>query len=272
MTFITFIFLIRLVFGLRFLMNLCFTGLVPNLTAPNYGFLYFSWKWNYGWVIMLIAVVLDLDPLCLILRNNNIITSLCFLLVRVVLLQIVTNELFKALNTYLTYGLVLVCCVNDFIRRISHKKTPLNNLDSQVVQFYGELQLWNGYVNQNFCYFSVPPSIFFGVSFIIITFYGTIRMAGKMSWFCTPSSPISWGMALLFIVTLLPFAAMVFENSSVYLKKLSRNAFSKHDRKLFRTLRPLSIGIGPFGRVDNGLKQEVINYLMEYTSNLLITF
>lgn len=77
-------------------------------------------------------------------------------------------------------------------------------------------------------------------------------------------------MTTVFVFTLIPYAAKIFENSRGYLRQLNLRA--KYDRRLCKSLRPLDIEIGPFGRVDIGLLPVVMKYFSDYTSNLLVTF
>lgn len=97
-------------------------------------------------------------------------------------------------------------------------------------------------------------------------------MVGKMSWLIYPSVPITSLMSFVFVITLLPYAAKVYEKSTVYVRQLNQNLNKKYDRKLAKTLRPIAIEIGQFGRIDKCLLPEVIKHLTDYTTELLITF
>lgn len=222
--------------------------------------------------LWLIAVALGLDPLYLIFKTTTVtISRIGLLLFRVTVMYIVVNELIKAVDAYFVAGLMFVCSMNDFIGEIGQSRKPSNALDLQKIQLYRQLQIWNGCVNRDFCYLAVPPLIFFGVSFIILTIYGTIRLAGKISWVLYPIIPTSCGMACFFLA-IIPLAANVFEDSASYLKETGKGLSKKDERKVVRSLRPLAIEIGPFGRLDKALLPEVIKTIIDNTANLLVTF
>lgn len=157
-----------------------------------------------------IAVVLGLDQLYLIFKTTPTFSllNLCLFFFRTVTMHIVMNELVKAVHTYFIIGLMVVSSMNDFIREIGESQNSLN----EKVKLYRKLQIWCGYVNQNVCYFAVPPLICFGVAFVVLTLYGTIRLAGKMSWVLYPIVPISNVMSFFFVVGLVPCASIVFES------------------------------------------------------------
>lgn len=87
-----------------------------------------------------------------------------------------------------------------------------------------------------------------------------------------PEFPISCVMVISFVAALLPYTAKVYEHSKVYLRQVKQNLGKKYDKKLARTLRPLAIGIGSFGRVDKELLPEFIRNVTGYASDLLLTF
>lgn len=145
-------------------------------------------------------------------------------------------------------------------------------LNTEIIQFYRQLRIWNGYVNHNFCYFAVPPGIFFTISFIVLGTYGTIRMMGKIPWIFYPFIPMATSVTSIFAFTLISYGSMVFESSKDYLVQLRQNVKNKHDRRLVKSLRPVAMSIGPFGQMDKGLCTAVTKYFTECTGNLLITF
>lgn len=198
--------------------------------------------------------------------------NLGLIIFRLLDLHQVLYEQLKAVNAFFIVALMVVCSMNDFVRRLAKTKKSSHKLKPEVVTLYRELQLWAGYTNLNFCHFAIPPLIFFGIIFIVVTLFGSIRIVGKMSWISYPSIPISSLMSFLFVITLLPYAAKAYENSRVYVRQLNQNLRKKYDIKLARTLRPLAIEIGPFGRIDKKLMPEIIKHLTDYTTELLITF
>lgn len=188
----------------------------------------------------LISVILGMDPLNLFLRGNFF-----WFLFRLSAMYFVMSEILKEVDAFFIVGLMVLCSMNDFIRGLGGKKS----LDLHKVQLYRELELWTGYVNQNLCFFAVLPLIFFGVSFIVLTLFGTIRLAGRMSWVFYP---------------------IVFEDSSSHLKEWNKELSKKYEKKVVRSLRPLAIVIGRFGQVRKELLPEVIKCMVDNTVNLLI--
>lgn len=224
--------------------------------------------------IFLTSVFSGLDPLHLILKgdSNFGIANFLLFLFRVVFTFRYAREMYLAVDAFLLSTTMVVCSTTDFMQRLIRRKTALNRLDPDVAVLYRELQIWNGHMNQNFCYFAVPPLIFFGLAFIVLGAYGTVRMAGKMSWIFYPMVPMLTLGSASSAVTILPYAAKVYENSAQYLRKTNQNVSSKYDRRLVMSWRPLSISVGPFGHVDKGLCTEFARYFTECTCNMLITF
>lgn len=224
--------------------------------------------------MMTTTVVLGLDPLYLVLSvgpKYGIANAFLFLFRGTFIFRLV-SELTMAMIAVIIIGIMSICSATDFIMRIAKRKTTLYRLDLEAVRVYRELQIGNGYINQNFCTYVSPPFIFFGVSLIVISTYGTIRMVGKMPWMVYPVIPATAVIAIVVAVTMASKGAKVFENSEKYLRQLSQNARSKYDRRLVKSLRPLDAKLGQFGRVDKGLCTEMVKYFTDYTTNLLITY
>lgn len=127
-------------------------------------------RWNYYLLpfMMLTAEPLGLDPLYLVLKAGPKFgfANVFLFLFRGVFLSRLVNELTMVLNALLIVGIMVICSATDFIRRITKKKTKGYRLDPQMVRLYSELQIWNGYINQNFCSLIAPSLIFFGVFLI----------------------------------------------------------------------------------------------------------
>lgn len=225
-------------------------------------------------VVVVIAVIMELDPLYLILRGDpgfNVVNLGCILF-RVTFSCVMVPEFAKSGVAFFLIGLMVVCSSSNFIKRITPRSKTYNKLNSRIIQYYRELQIWNGYANENFCYFAKPLIILFGASFIILTSYGSIRMVDKLPWFLYPAVPFSNSLAVLFLVAMVPNAAKVFEDSNSYLANLKKNLRDKNDTRVARSLKPLGIQIGPFGQAKRNLLLGMLKYCTETTGNLLITF
>lgn len=118
-------------------------------------------------LVMLVGLGMLLDPLCITLKVRSVYpkVNLGLLLFRVVFSYMGINEIFKAAIATFIIGLMVVSSTNDFMRRITPRKKASYRLKPVVVALYREFQIWNGYVNKNFCYLAVPPLIFSGVFF-----------------------------------------------------------------------------------------------------------
>lgn len=237
--------------------------LTPTEKSPDYRKMIFSTKiilslvWYVAPWMCFLVVCLGFDPLSLItgLFPSNTLLNWALFLVRVVLIFNFGNELLMSAILYFIYGIMVVCHIIDFTAWIE-SQIRINCLDAGIMRFYRELQVWNGYLNRNFCYFVVPPLIFFGELSISLCTYGAIRMTDKIPWILYPVIVGADAIGILFAVTLIPYAAKAFENSDQYLQRQSRGLSGKYDRRLVKSLRPLAIAIGPFGRVDKGLCTE----------------
>ncbi|OXA54124.1 hypothetical protein Fcan01_10259 [Folsomia candida] len=241
---------------------------------------YFLWLSKYPMQVIIMTMVLfGVDLLDLPIRTIiSIGPNIFSFLIRSILIITFINELLKSINAFFILGLTVVCSASEVLHvlnSLNYKRTIWieRNLQTREIQLYRQLSVWMGFTNKNFCYFAVPPLLFFGVSFIILGLYGTVRMRDRMPFLLYLLLPISSLMASSFVVFMIPEAAKVYEGSNLYLcktgKDLGRGTWEK---KVVRALRPVAVQIGPFGLVRNNLMKIVISVLTEHTSNLLITF
>lgn len=79
-------------------------------------------------------------------------------------------------------------------------------------------------------------------------------------------------MVSSFLVTLIPYAAKVFEDSKSYLGQMNRNLNRKMDKRVVNSLRPLMIKVGPFDRIMKKLLAETIKNSTDAMVTLLIAF
>lgn len=243
-------------------------------TEPDHGKLIVCFKMglHLGYYVLywvtLADVVFGLDPLYQVFRVGPIFGRRNFVLFlfRGVVTLGFTNAFLLASSATSLFGTMVVCSTTDFIRRSTQRR------GWEMFEFYRQLQIWNGYLNGNFCYFAAPPVIFFGLSFIVLGTYGSIRMIGRMPWMFYPAVLVSTAVGIVVGVLLARYGAVVFESSEEYLLQLRHSVRSKQGKRLVQSLRPLVIAIGPFGRVDNGLCTQLVRYFVECTGNLLITF
>lgn len=222
--------------------------------------------------IELIAIALGLDPLYLILRVDNSTVNYVLTSFRILFGYRLMNDVIKTGLAMFIVGLMVVCSTNDFIRRITPRKKVIYGLKPDEATLYRELQIWNGYVNENFCYLAVPPLIFFGTALFVVAAYSSIRMPGRVSWLIYPTAPFTALLNTLFDFTLIPFAAKVYEKSGVYLTRLRMKLVKMRDRKAAKAFTPLAIEVGPFGRVKHGLLPVILKSVADNTSDLLIMF
>lgn len=202
-----------------------------------------------------------------------------FVLVRFVVAVFGSTEVIKSANAFFIVGLMVVCSMNDIMQDLNDTasagifsfKNTLHRF--REIRLYKEMFIWHEYANQNFCSFSVPLLIFFGVSVIILTYYGTIRMAGKLDLLSYSGLPLTAICGTLFVVILIPHAANVVEHSSNFLdERRNEVSLSKFERQRLKSLRPLGIQVGSFGVVEKSLKSLVLEYIVDNTINLLLTF
>lgn len=195
------------------------------------------------------------------------------------------NELAKMADSCFIVGFIWVFSANEvlgvlnklnFRVELSTKKSIFlksRKFSMREISLYRELFMWIEFVNRNFCYFVIPPLLFFGLAFIILGLYGTIRMQGEMHFLLYCVVPLATGMALGFVVLLVPEAAKLYERSVVYLEKVGRDLRrTSWEKRVINTLRPLAVKIGPFGLIKNSLMKIVVRVLTENTMTLLITF
>ncbi|OXA39411.1 hypothetical protein Fcan01_25827 [Folsomia candida] len=195
--------------------------------------------------VVVTGLYLQIDPLHVVVvrtaeENNTILP----LLTRSMITLLVAYDIATAGNAFFIVGLMVVCSTNDMIQDLRCKPSFRHDLITRFkeITLYRKLFLWNKYTNQNFCSFSVPPLIFFGISVVVLTYFGTIRMWGKVGFFLYLAVPALSVFATCFIVIMIPYAARVLEFSeNLILIRLGETSVSKFERKTWKSMRPLGI-------------------------------
>lgn len=194
--------------------------------------------------------ILNLDPLFL-LMNTTIceactVFKFCSLLLRTGVCVCATSEVAKWTIGFLVIGLIVVCSSSQSMFELvaqfecfdkQHFRNRHNRL-LQCVALYCELQLWLQYINQNVCYFGVPPLVFCGVATMILATYTTLRAFTILPILIYMVAPIVALGATIFLVTLLPMAGKSFEMTNHFLQAAKRRCTGKYDKRLTGSLRP----------------------------------
>lgn len=147
-----------------------------------------------------------------------------------------------------------------------------NSSTTKVVQLYKELQIWIGYCNRKFCYFAVPPMIFFGMCIIILATYVSIRLAGKVPLAVHCFFVVTSAAGFTAVGTILPRAVMVWEGSERLIKFLRGRCDTKFERRLVRPLSRVGIRVGPFETITKEWQGKIVSNIVDGTINLLLTF
>ncbi|OXA55061.1 hypothetical protein Fcan01_10165 [Folsomia candida] len=214
-------FIINPLLGLKILANeskLCSHDKTGNLCPPNYAILIYAmkfqlWLSNYPFPAIFIGVVIcQIDPLypavtsliSTVSSSSSIPLGFLSYLIRAILAIIFLNELLKAVNAFFIVGLLVVCSVSQILQvlnGLTYKKEVWGVRIFRMREFklYKQLMIWMEFTNQNFCWFAVPQLIFFGVSFLILGIYGTIRMRDQMQILLYLVVPIASLLAFLFV-------------------------------------------------------------------------
>lgn len=227
-----------------------------------------------GLVAAPICVYIGIDPLHVLFSTKPHNYSFLLTLFRIGLFGLVAADVMKSVTAFFLLRLMVVCSINDIIndlRRLTGTKGML--LGNKEIYLFRKMYVWNKYTNSTFSAFAVPPSIFFGISVVILTYFGSIRLSGKMMFLAYLLNPIGGFLATCFVVVFIPQAAKMFEYSTSFLREM-RNApnLLKMQRKGWKSLRPLNIQVGQFGVVSRKLTPILIKFAVETTVTLLLTF
>ncbi len=224
-----------------------------------------------GLVASPICVYIGIDPLHGLFSTKS---SFLINLFRSGLFGLVAADVMKAVTAFFLLGLMVVCSVNDVITdlgRLTGTKGML--LGSKEIYLFRKMCVWNKYTNSTFSSFAVPPSIFFGISVVILTYFGSIRLSGKMMFAAYLMNPIGGFLSTCFVVIFIPEAAKMFEYSKSFLSGMrSASNLLKIQRKGWKSMTPLSIQVGQFGVVSKKLTPILIKFALETTVTLLLTF
>lgn len=220
------------------------------------------------------VVLLKIDPLSVlgqvfIFQGYNLV----LFLVRISILTLVGWELAKSLCGLSLMALMVLEGSTQILTSCMDFLEKLTNSQTRVVKIYRELQIWNFYMNQNFGYFIVPPLIFFGMCIIILSNYLTIRLPSIVRVaFLYLTFPVTSMIGFVGLVTILPQAAMIWEDSSRFLKLLRGKCLSRYEMRLARSLRKVAINVGPFRPVTKVWMTSILWKIVNYTIDLLLTF
>lgn len=237
--------------------------------------------WGSVLLVVLVGpgiVFLNLDPLNTLLQCNSRIWNFILQLIRILLVYSLATEMLKSAFAFIIVGLIVMQSVSQgaiLLREILKFKTsssPMVVLCSAEIQLYRELQVWIQYVNAAFCYRSVPPLLFCGVSMTIVAIYGTIRMYVWLPILVYPLLPATTVLGVSFLITLLPQAAEGYEKSIEFVDFTRRKCTVKYEKKVAKSLRPNGARCGPFGMISNKWTTRVADSMADSTVTLLLTF
>lgn len=163
----------------------------------------------FPFVISLIVILLDMDPLYVLgdvwqpKRSHLILIPLRFFI-----LSWIFSELAKSFFGFATSGLILMTPGPEIIARCKNALESFNNSLIKVLMVYKELQIWNRYCNENFCYFACPPIAFFGSCTMILANYLTVR-PGMMPLVIYWGFPATSFLGFAILATIVPEAALL---------------------------------------------------------------
>lgn len=222
-----------------------------------------------------IAVTLNLDPLGYLLPTK---WSITFPFARIILLTQYFVETGRSSLGLMIIGFIVMSATIEAtsqlhgLVRSSADSFRLRGKTRLIIKLYQELQLWNQFTNESFCYFAIPPIFFFGTALVILVNYGTIRLYDTTPGMIYPLIPFCNAVALIFLVILLPQAARAKENSSKLFSTLRKQFVSKYEKRVAKSLRPIGIACGPVGMISNKWAGKVMEVILNYSVTLLLTF
>lgn len=225
-------------------------------------------------VLVLPVVWLDIDPLrilshVLVFHCSNFV----MISVRIILQTVIAFEVLKSLCCLATFALLLLSGTNNIIARARKVLGESPNISpARVIKIYKELQIWNGYYNNQFCDFIVPPLIFFGMCIIIFVNYVTIKLPGSIPLALYWTYPLTSTVGICIVVTLLPQGASIWGGSLSFVRFLKGNCYSKYEVRLARSLTNVAINVGRFGKLQKSWNTSIVWNILNYTINLLLTF
>ncbi|OXA49245.1 hypothetical protein Fcan01_15352 [Folsomia candida] len=222
------------------------SNILHNYAVIEFGMKFMLWISFIAPFASPIVIYLQLDPLFeLVVMEFVPPVNIPFVLLRIIVPIIASTEVIKSANAFFIVGLMVVCSMNDIMQDLAGTSCFKNTLQRfQEIRLYKEMFIWHEYANQNFCSFSVPPLIFFGVGVVILTYFGTIRMVGKLDFLVYTAFPLTAICGTLFVVMMIPHAANVVENASNFLdERRNEVSLSKFERQRLKSLRPLGIQI-----------------------------
>ncbi|OXA44705.1 hypothetical protein Fcan01_20434 [Folsomia candida] len=230
---------------------------------------------KFNLFVAAIAVTLNLDPLGYLLPTK---WSITFPFARIILLTQYFVETGRSSLGLMIIGFIVMSATIEAtsqlhgLVRSSADSFRLRGKTRLIIKLYQELQLWNQFTNESFCYFAIPPIFFFGTALVILVNYGTIRLYDTTPGMIYPLIPFCNAVALIFLVILLPQAARAKENSSKLFSTLRKQFVSKYEKRVAKSLRPIGIACGPVGMISNKWAGKVMEVILNYSVTLLLTF
>lgn len=225
--------------------------------------------------IVIIVIWLDLDPFLGLSKSAILYAPNLCLVVPALRVGVEVLCVLEILRSICGLGIVFLMFLGASTEIILRCKKLIGErglCPMKVIPVYKELQIWTSYINEKFCYFAVPPIIFFGMGIIILTNYLTIRWFGKVpiTLYWVPAFTSFIGFSI--VVTIVPWGTQVFESSLLLLEFLRGKCFSKYGQKLIRSLKPVGIQMGPFCTMSRAWLVAIVWNIATYTIHLLLTF
>lgn len=131
------------------------------------------------------------------------------------------------------------------------------------------MTIWNKYANQDFCSYA---ALLFGLGTIIAANYGAPRLRNYLPPLVYAVFPVFSGIGILFMVTLLPQGAMVFDHAQDFIQVAKGRAERRYKKRVAASLTPIGIQCGSCGMVKGSWTFLILDIIANYTITMLLTF
>lgn len=227
----------------------------------------------YPIVLSCLCVWLNVDSMQPYLSPRSRLIYMICIPVRIILPILVLIELPKSSIVLLILSKIIGTCSTQAVLALRMRIKFDRKLLLDSIKLYWEIVLFHEYVNQMFCWHSVPPLILFGCRHIVLLNYGTIRLRGIISNLYYSVVPLVTLIAYMFPVTLLPEEVRVHEGSIEFLATVRRQEpLTKYERRVIYSMRRVGIRCGQFGVMSTTWAVKMMEIILNYTATMLLTF
>jgi len=227
-------------------------------------------------------VLLNFDPLRRFVTYlfSNLLTPIQLIPIRIIVFWLLGVDFYRTIVTYFLAALIFLVTLNSVLVQLTkHLSETVLQLSKfripKLILFMKAANAFRAtevYLKKNEFVYStaIPIVIFSGSTLFVVTSYSTIKLCGIVfppEYLIFPTLSI---VVIIFVLTVVPEATKVYEESLKFHRSVARLSHSKYAKCVSRSLRIFGLHATFFVMKDS-VKSRIIEFQLYYTVNLLIS-